>query len=132
MIVREFTFLEISKLQHLLLSHIFADNQHFPMASQIQSVKRWKYDAFLNFRQEDFEGSFVTDLYKRLEDMRIHAFKHDGKQSSTEILEAIKESRIAITIFSRNYAESSWCLEELTILNGIRLITMDMEILALL
>ncbi|XP_059309705.1 disease resistance protein Roq1-like [Lycium ferocissimum] len=90
------------------------------MASQIQSVQKRKYDAFLNFRRQDFEGSFVADLYKRLEGIGIHAFKHDFELESREpiiskeILEAIEESRIAITIFSLDYASSTCCLEELT------------------
>ncbi|XP_059302501.1 toll/interleukin-1 receptor-like protein [Lycium ferocissimum] len=90
------------------------------MASQNQLPKKWKYDAFLNFNPEDFEGSFVADLYKRLEDKGINAFERDsvklqkGETISTEILEAIEESRIAITIFSKNYVSSPWCLEELT------------------
>ncbi|KAL3335117.1 hypothetical protein AABB24_031361 [Solanum stoloniferum] len=89
------------------------------MASQSRSIKKWKYDVFLNFIPEDFNGNFVTDLYKRLEDIGIKAFKHDGRSAklapfSTEISEAIEESRIAITIFSEMYALSTLCLEELT------------------
>ncbi|KAL3366253.1 hypothetical protein AABB24_011085 [Solanum stoloniferum] len=89
------------------------------MASQFLSVKKWKYDVFLNFLPEDFNKRFVTDLYKRLEDIGIKAFKHDGRSAklepfSAEISEAIEESRIAITIFSEMYALSRLCLEEIT------------------
>ncbi|KAH0664573.1 hypothetical protein KY284_029504 [Solanum tuberosum] len=89
------------------------------MAFQFRSVKKWKYDVFLNFLWEDFNGNFVTDLYKRLEDIGIKAFKHDDRSASgapisTEISEAIEESRIAITIFSRKYALSRRFLEEIT------------------
>ncbi|KAG5601698.1 hypothetical protein H5410_033068 [Solanum commersonii] len=89
------------------------------MASQFRSVKKWKYGVFLNFLWEDFNGNFVTDLYKRLEDKGINAFKDDGKSAkkapiSTEISEAIEESRIAITIFSGVYAFSRRCLAEIT------------------
>ncbi|KAH0749278.1 hypothetical protein KY290_028510 [Solanum tuberosum] len=89
------------------------------MASQFLSVERSKYDVFLNFLPEDFNENFVTDLYKRLEDIGIKAFKHDGRSAilapfSAEISEAIEESRIAITIFSEMYAESILCLEEIT------------------
>ncbi|KAH0660032.1 hypothetical protein KY289_028780 [Solanum tuberosum] len=88
------------------------------MASQFLSVERSKYDVFLNFLPEDFNENFVTDL-KRLEDIGIKAFKHDGRSAilapfSAEISEAIEESRIAITIFSEMYAESILCLEEIT------------------
>nr|XP_009781806.1 PREDICTED: TMV resistance protein N-like [Nicotiana sylvestris] len=37
-----------------------------------------------------------------------------GKFISLKLLEAIEESRTAIIIFSKNYASSTWCLEELT------------------
>ncbi|PHT79162.1 hypothetical protein T459_17214 [Capsicum annuum] len=85
------------------------------MASQIQSVKKWKYDVFLNFRQEDLDGYFVTYLYKHLEDIGINVFTPDFEYErvTTEISEAIEESRFGITIFSRDYASSRRCLEEL-------------------
>ncbi|CAN4099935.1 unnamed protein product [Withania somnifera] len=102
------------------------------MASQFQSAKKWKYDAFLNFRRKDFNRSFVTKCYERLEDIGINAFKPDergdlgiksfkhnikserGAPISTEISDIIEESRIAITVFSLNYGSSARCLDELT------------------
>ncbi|KAF3645993.1 hypothetical protein FXO37_20701 [Capsicum annuum] len=90
------------------------------MDSQIPTVKKWKYDVFLNFRRQDLEGNFVTQLYKRLEDMGINVFKpefeYERKEEpiKTEISEAIEESMIAITIFSEYYASSRQRLEELS------------------
>ncbi|KAM3375251.1 hypothetical protein P3S68_013965 [Capsicum galapagoense] len=90
------------------------------MDSQIPTVKKWKYDVFLNFRRQDLEGNFVTQLYKRLEDMGINVFKpefeYERKEEpiTTEISEAIEESMIAITIFSEYYASSRQRLEELS------------------
>ncbi|PHT79166.1 hypothetical protein T459_17218 [Capsicum annuum] len=90
---------------------------HF-VAPQNEANQKWKYDAFLSFRGEDIRNNFVAHLYKRLEDMGISVFKDDvklerGKHISTELLKAIEESRIAIIIFSEDYASSTWCLEEL-------------------
>ncbi|KAH0658923.1 hypothetical protein KY285_027472 [Solanum tuberosum] len=89
------------------------------MASQIQSAQKWKFDVFFNFRQQDLDKNFVANLHKRLKDIGINAFKPDVKsecreQIPTEILEAIDESRTAITIFSKDYTSSRRCLEELT------------------
>ncbi|XP_015168403.1 TMV resistance protein N-like [Solanum tuberosum] len=93
------------------------------MAFQIESAQKWKFDVFFNFRLQDLDKSFVADLYQRLKDIGTNAFKPDvnsewGEQISTEILEAIEESRIAITIFSKDYTSSPRCLEELTKIMG--------------
>ncbi|XP_060216817.1 TMV resistance protein N-like isoform X3 [Lycium barbarum] len=93
----------------------------FPMAPQNETIKKWKYDAFLSFRGDDTRNNFVAHLYKRLEDIGINVFKDDvklerGKFISTELLKAIEESRTAIIIFSEDYASSTWCLEELTMI----------------
>lgn len=81
--------------------------------------QKWKYDAFLSFRGEDTRNNFVSHLHKRLEERGFNVFKDDeklerGRAISAELLKAIEESRIAIIVFSENYASSKWCLEELT------------------
>ena len=47
----------------------------------------------------------------------IHTFIDDelprGEEISTELLEAIRSSRSSIIVFSKNYASSRWCLDEL-------------------
>ncbi|XP_010046163.3 TMV resistance protein N-like [Eucalyptus grandis] len=52
-------------------------------------------------------------------DAGILVFRDDeslrvGEKISDELLQAIKNSEIHIPIFSKNYAASHWCLEELT------------------
>ncbi|PHT45675.1 hypothetical protein CQW23_14833 [Capsicum baccatum] len=108
------------------MENVFCANQisktlTFPMAPQNESIQKWKYDAFLSFRGDDTRNNFVAHLYKRLEDIGINVFKDDvklerGKFISTELLKAIEESRTAIIIFSEDYASSTWCLEELTMI----------------
>ncbi|XP_006356543.2 uncharacterized protein, partial [Solanum tuberosum] len=105
---------------------VFSANQitrtlTFPVAPENESIQKWKYDAFLSFRGDDTRNNFVAHLYKRLEDIGINVFKDDvklkrGKFISTELLKAIEESRTAIIIFSEDYASSTWCLEELTMI----------------
>lgn len=82
------------------------------------STKDCKYDGFLSFRGEDTRRTFVSHLYDALHRKGIHVFKDDerletGKSISDELLKAIEESRCAIVIFSKRYASSIWCLEEL-------------------
>ncbi|XP_060196153.1 TMV resistance protein N-like isoform X2 [Lycium barbarum] len=79
---------------------------------------RWSYDVFLSFRGEDVRKTFVDHLYVALQQKGIHTFKDDeklerGKSISPDLVRAIEESRIALIVFSKNYAHSTWCLDEL-------------------
>ncbi|KAJ9145860.1 hypothetical protein P3X46_028190 [Hevea brasiliensis] len=82
------------------------------------SSPQCKYDVFLSFRGEDTRRSFTDHLYAALNQKGIIVFRDDpslerGKEIAPELLKAIEESRFSIVIFSRNYASSSWCLDEL-------------------
>ncbi|KAA8535694.1 hypothetical protein F0562_030697 [Nyssa sinensis] len=82
------------------------------------SAPRWRYDVFLSFRGEDTRTTFLDHLYSALRQKGIHTFKDDeelrkGKEISPALLEAIEDSKSAIIIFSKEYASSSWCLNEL-------------------
>ncbi|KAM7515356.1 hypothetical protein LguiA_004939 [Lonicera macranthoides] len=78
----------------------------------------WKYDVFLSFRGEDIRKTFIDHLYSALERNCIYTFKDDeklerGESISPALLKAIEESMIAVVVFSKNYASSRWCLDEL-------------------
>ena len=82
------------------------------------STAQWKYDVFLSFRGIDTRRSFTDHLYAALKQKGIFTFRDNeelerGKYISMELLKAIEESRFAIVIFSKNYAFSTWCLDEL-------------------
>ncbi|KAK4587364.1 hypothetical protein RGQ29_024179 [Quercus rubra] len=82
------------------------------------STPQWKYDDFLNFRGEDTRNGFTGHLYATLKQKGIVTFRDEeklerGKSISPELLKAIEESKFAIVILSRNYASSTWCLDEL-------------------
>jgi hypothetical protein len=84
------------------------------MAAQIC----WNYDVFLSFRGEDTRKTFTDHLYTALVRVGIHTFRDDdelsrGEHISTELLKAIQGSKISIVVFSKGYASSSWCLDEL-------------------
>ncbi|XP_059307261.1 TMV resistance protein N-like [Lycium ferocissimum] len=79
---------------------------------------RRKYDVFLSFRGEDTRNTFTGHLYEGLKNRGIHTFKDDielkyGDPISEELLTAIEESQVALVVFSKDYATSRWCLEEL-------------------
>uniref|UniRef100_A0A7N2LQH1 ADP-ribosyl cyclase/cyclic ADP-ribose hydrolase n=1 Tax=Quercus lobata TaxID=97700 RepID=A0A7N2LQH1_QUELO len=82
------------------------------------SLPKWEYDVFLSFRGEDTRNNFTDHLYAALDRKGISTFKDDerlekGTTISTELLNAIEKSKFAIIVLSRNYATSSWCLDEL-------------------
>ena len=82
------------------------------------STPQWKYDVFLSFRGEDTRNGFADHLYAALIQKGIVTFRDEeklerGKSISPGLLKAIEESKFAIVIISRNYASSSWCLDEL-------------------
>ncbi|KAK1409580.1 hypothetical protein QVD17_36107 [Tagetes erecta] len=87
-------------------------------SSTTEPARRWTYDVFLSFRGEDTRNSFVDHLYAALDQAGIYTFKDDkellrGKSITPELVKAIQESMVAVIIFSKNYANSTWCLDEL-------------------
>ena len=77
-----------------------------------------KYDVFISFRGEDIRTSFLSHLVKELRHNQIDFYVDDAKlhlgdQISTTLFQAIEEAFISLVIFSKHYASSTWCLEEL-------------------
>ncbi|KAK9200656.1 hypothetical protein WN944_015854 [Citrus x changshan-huyou] len=77
------------------------------------------YEVFLSFRGEDTRKSFTCHLYENLyERKNIKTFIDDeelrrGDEISPALLNAIQGSKISVVIFSKDYASSKWCLNEL-------------------
>nr|XP_043611776.1 disease resistance protein RPV1-like [Erigeron canadensis] len=80
-----------------------------------------RYDVFLSFRGVDTRYSFVDHLYNALLDANITTFLDDDDDDEIETGEdlkpalesAIESSRASIIVLSKNYATSTWCLDEL-------------------
>lgn len=73
---------------------------------------------FLSFSGIDTRHSFTDNLYNSLKQRGIHAFIDDeglrrGEEITPTLLKAIRESRIGIIVFSKSYASSTYCLDEL-------------------
>jgi hypothetical protein len=86
--------------------------------SFLSAVTRCRHDVFLSFRGEDTRHNITPQLHRALEAAGIPTFKddvnlHKGGEIASELLKAIQMSRIAVIVFSRNYANSGWCLDEL-------------------
>nr|XP_028953222.1 TMV resistance protein N-like [Malus domestica] len=87
-------------------------------SSSSRRSNRWKYEVFLSFRGEDTRTGFTDHLFKALRDAGINAFidyeLRKGKNIQRELDQEIEGSRIAVVVFSKSYAESRWCLRELS------------------
>ncbi|XP_019149907.1 PREDICTED: TMV resistance protein N-like [Ipomoea nil] len=75
------------------------------------------YHVFLSFRGET-RKSFTDHLYLSLCQAGVNTFRDDegirkGESISDELLKAIEGSKISIIVFSKTYARSRWCLDEL-------------------
>ncbi|XP_059289490.1 TMV resistance protein N-like [Lycium ferocissimum] len=97
----------------------------FASCSSLPPSEQWEHDVFLSFRGEDTRKTFVAHLHRELIRDGINTFKDDkalkrgasspplGASISPQLVSAIKLSRFAIIILSKNYASSKWCLDEL-------------------
>ncbi|KAI7756416.1 hypothetical protein M8C21_010851 [Ambrosia artemisiifolia] len=79
------------------------------------------YDVFLSFFGQDTRDSFTDHLYHNLRHSGISTFRDNeginkGEQLQPEFKKAIEESRASIVVLSKNYATSTWCLDELLLI----------------
>uniref|UniRef100_A0A2P2LWG7 ADP-ribosyl cyclase/cyclic ADP-ribose hydrolase n=1 Tax=Rhizophora mucronata TaxID=61149 RepID=A0A2P2LWG7_RHIMU len=95
----------------------FPSSFHCSSNSAFAQVQPRKYGVFLNFRGKDTREGFVGFLYRDLRRENILPYLDSvelekGADIST-IVDAIQDSNIAVVIFSKEYASSSFCLDEL-------------------
>ncbi|XP_048421682.1 disease resistance protein RUN1-like isoform X2 [Pyrus x bretschneideri] len=76
-----------------------------------------KYDVFISFRGEDTRRTFTSHLHAALLEKKITTYVDDklkrGDEIAPALLKAIEKSQLSVIIFSKNYASSTWCLDEL-------------------
>jgi hypothetical protein len=75
------------------------------------------HDVFLSFRGGT-RYSFTDHLFRSLLRHGINVFRDDqnlkiGDEIGPSLLQAIEDSRISIVVLCKDYASSSWCLDEL-------------------
>ncbi|CAN1302525.1 Disease resistance protein L6 [Linum perenne] len=86
--------------------------------SSIVRLLSVEYEVFLRFRGPDVRLNFADYLYTCLDRSKIRTFRDEeelrkGETIGLSLIKAITESKIYILIFSKNYASSKWCLQEL-------------------
>ncbi|GLJ33300.1 hypothetical protein SUGI_0670000 [Cryptomeria japonica] len=79
------------------------------------------FDVFINHRGPDVKDTLALQLYKLLDRMGIRAFLDSqelefGDSVPSTIGNAIRSASVQIAIFSKMYAESPWCLDELDLM----------------
>lgn len=86
-------------------------------SSSTSSSPNWSYDVFTSFSGEDVRKNFHNHFLEELERKRINAFKDNEKERceliATELVQAIRDSRVVVVVLSNTFASSSWCLNEL-------------------
>ncbi|XP_065852945.1 disease resistance protein RPV1-like isoform X2 [Euphorbia lathyris] len=79
----------------------------------------YNYHVFLSFRDDDTGKNFSDHLYAALEQTGIHTYRGDdggferGDNVNEELEKAMLESKLCIVVFSKGYASSVGCLDEL-------------------
>ncbi|KAG2262684.1 hypothetical protein Bca52824_069763 [Brassica carinata] len=74
--------------------------------------------VFPSFRGEDVRRTFLSHLIGALDRKLVRTVFKDsqierGHSISPALVQAIRDSRVSIVVLSKNYASSSWCLNEL-------------------
>nr|VDC59558.1 unnamed protein product [Brassica rapa] len=88
------------------------------MASSSSSTSRnYSYNVFASFHGPDVRKTLLSHIREQFTHSGITMFDDQEIVRSATIApsltEAVRESRISIVIFTKNYASSSWCLNEL-------------------
>jgi len=82
-------------------------------------VKKLPYDVFINHRGLDVKHTLAATLYNTFTGMGLRVFLDSeelelGDFLPAEIEDAMRSASLHIAVFSLNYAQSPWCLAELS------------------
>ncbi|XP_018502709.2 disease resistance protein RUN1-like [Pyrus x bretschneideri] len=94
----------------------------------------YRYDVFLSFRGEDTRRTFTDHLYTALNNAGFLTFRDDdelerGEDIKPGLQKAIRQSRTSVVVFSKDYASSRWCLDELVMILERKRTTSDHVVL---
>lgn len=75
------------------------------------------HEVFLSFRGEDTRYNFTSHLHATLTRLEVRTYidynLQRGDEISSALLRAIEDAKLSVIVFSKNYANSRWCLDEL-------------------
>ena len=97
---------------------LFHEIQQHPKQLLILADFKKKYNVFLRFRIIGSHNTFIDHLYAHMILKGIFAFMDDikieqGKPISSQFVEVVRDSRVSIVVFLKDYAASTWCLDEM-------------------
>ncbi|XAR69440.1 hypothetical protein NMG60_11001017 [Bertholletia excelsa] len=91
------------------------------MAEQVpSSTSSYSYHIFFSFNQ-DTSKTFAGHLYTALDNAGFRTFRREqdieaGQNIELQLQKAIERSRVSMVVFSREFASSSQCLDELVLI----------------
>ncbi|XP_012089185.1 disease resistance protein RPV1 isoform X2 [Jatropha curcas] len=79
---------------------------------------QYSYHVILSFKGDDTGKNFSDHLYAALEQAGIHTFRDEdgierGDDVDVETEKAMQGSKMCLIVFSKDYASSIWCLNQL-------------------
>ncbi|PWA47200.1 nucleotide-binding site protein [Artemisia annua] len=94
-------------------------------STSASSSQVWNYDVYLSFRGRDTRYTFVDHLHAALRQRGICTFIDTeslthGAHTARSFSKAISESRIAVVVLSKNYADSRRCLNQLAMITHMK------------
>ncbi|XP_048444293.1 disease resistance protein RUN1-like [Pyrus x bretschneideri] len=103
-------------------------------SSDSNTFRGYRYDVFLSFRGEETRKTFTDHLYTALNNAGFLTFRDDdelerGEDIKPGLRKAIQQSRTSVVVFSKDYASSSWCLDELVLILERKRTTSDHVVL---
>jgi hypothetical protein len=86
-------------------------------SSSSNNTPQEKHEVFISFRSEDTRNNFTSHLNGALKRLDIRTYidnnLNSGDEIPTTLVRAIEEAELSVIVFSKNYAASKFCLEEL-------------------
>ncbi|VVB08353.1 unnamed protein product [Arabis nemorensis] len=87
------------------------------MVLAVKGTSPPQHQVFISFRGSDVRHNFFSFLKDALIKNGINVVTDEdaprGKPINDDLLKLLRDSRITVVIFSKNYPESTWCLDEL-------------------